>query len=85
MHAVLRDRGLEGPGSQVFTTLAVCRRQHALTLRVSSTPPGVEQLSCFQRTTAICSRWPFLYVYRVSAPFLISPYWSKAIVPVTPL
>lgn len=38
-----------------------------------------------QRTTAICSLLPPLYVYRVSAPFLMSPFSSKAILPVTPL
>ncbi len=38
-----------------------------------------------QRTTPIRSRWPFLKVYSVSAPFLMSPLLSKAILPVMPL
>ena len=38
-----------------------------------------------QRTTAICSRLPPLYVYRVNAPFLMSPLLSKPMTPVTPL
>ena len=37
-----------------------------------------------QRTTFIASLVAPLYVYKVSEPFLMSPFASKAIVPVTP-